>query len=195
MADAPPYHKGQPVGRRRLAANDALCPVAQRGKYVDRKPETGHSCRHLPQPIRHSRRAWDDTAGVFGEFKGDDQMKGISSAFFIVAVSAALGGMVWGIQMAATGDHVLSPAHGHLNLIGWVSFAIFGCYYHLVPAADQGLLPKLHFALSAAGLGLIVPGIAMAIASHNEMLAKLGSVLTLAGMLVFFVVVLRSIRK
>ena len=25
-------------------------------------------------------------------------------------------GMVWGIVMAATGDHILAPAHAHLNL-------------------------------------------------------------------------------
>ncbi|MBE1295666.1 hypothetical protein [Phycobacter azelaicus] len=119
-------------------------------------------------------------------------MKGLSSAFFLIAVISAIGGMVWGIQMSASGDHSLSPAHGHLNLIGWVSMAIFGFYYHLVPSAAKGLLPKLHFGLSAAGLGVIVPGIAMAISDQDDVLAKLGSVLTLAGMLVFLVVVLRS---
>ncbi|WP_342455883.1 MULTISPECIES: hypothetical protein [unclassified Phaeobacter] len=94
--------------------------------------------------------------------------------------------------MAASGDHGLSPAHGHLNLIGWVSFAIFGFFYHLVPEAAEGVLPKLHFGLSVAGLGVIVPGIAMAISGQNDVLAKLGSVLTLAGMVVFLIVVLRA---
>ena len=47
----------------------------------------------------------------------------LSAGFFLLAVISALGGMVWGIQMSASGDHSLSPAHGHLNLIGWVSLA------------------------------------------------------------------------
>ncbi|MDE4173008.1 hypothetical protein PXK01_02520 [Phaeobacter sp. PT47_59] len=119
-------------------------------------------------------------------------MKGLSSAFFLIAVISALGGMAWGIHMAASGDHGLSPAHGHLNLIGWVSFAIFGFFYHLVPNAAEGVLPKLHFGLSVAGLGVIIPGIAMAISGQNDVLAKLGSVLTLAGMVVFLIVVLRA---
>lgn len=122
-------------------------------------------------------------------------MKGISAAFFTIAVLAALIGMGWGIHMAASGDHNLSPAHGHLNLIGWVSFAIFGFYYHLVPAAAQGILAKVHFGVSTIGLVVIVPGIAMAISGQTEVLAKLGSVVTLAGMLVFLTVVLRSRSK
>ena len=167
------------------------CPVAQRGKYVDRKPETGHSCRHLPQPIRHSRRAWDDTAGVFGEFKGDDQMKGISSAFFIVAVSAALGGMVWGIQMAATGDHVLSPAHGHLNLIGFVIMAVFGTYYALTPQAAQTSVAKFHYILVMVTVVMLVPGIVLAILERTAVVAQIGSILAVLSMAMFGVMILK----
>jgi cbb3-type cytochrome oxidase subunit 1 len=100
--------------------------------------------------------------------------------------------MGWGIQMSATGNHLLSPAHAHLNLIGWVSMAIFALYYHLVPTAAQTMLARAHFALAASGLVLIVPGIVMAIRETGEILAVLGSFLTLLSMLVFLVTVLRQ---
>ncbi|MAY86092.1 MAG: hypothetical protein CML02_05155 [Pseudooceanicola sp.] len=102
--------------------------------------------------------------------------------------------MVWGIQMAATHDHLLSPAHAHLNLLGWVSFSIYAFFYHLVPNAAQGLLPKVHFALALVGLVVIVPGIAMANMGVNEGIAAAGSILSLLSMLVFGVIVLRHGR-
>ena len=119
-------------------------------------------------------------------------MKGISYAFFIAGVVSVVVGMIWGIQMSATHDHTLSPAHAHLNLLGWVSFAIFAFYYRLVPEAAEGVLPKLHLALALAGLVAIVPGIVMAITERGETLAKIGSVLSLLSMVVFLVVVVRG---
>lgn len=104
-------------------------------------------------------------------------------------------GMSWGIQMAAMNDHTMAPAHAHLNLVGWVTFAIFAFYYHLVPGARQGLLPKLHLAAAVAGVALMIPGIAMAVTRQGEALAKAGSVLTILSMLIFAVVVLRSVGR
>jgi cbb3-type cytochrome oxidase subunit 1 len=121
-------------------------------------------------------------------------MKGLSFGFFALGVLSVLIGMVWGIQMAATHDHLLSPAHAHLNLLGWVSFSIYAFFYHLVPNAAQGMLPKVHFALALAGLVLIVPGIAMAHIGMNEGVAAAGSILSLLSMLVFGVIVLRRGR-
>lgn len=119
-------------------------------------------------------------------------MRGLSLGFLLVGVLSALIGMAWGIQMSASADHGLSPAHAHLNLLGWVSMAIFAFYYHLVPEAAGGLLAKVHFALAVAGLVLIVPGIVTAIRESGELFAKLGSVLTILSMLVFAVVIVTN---
>ena len=101
-------------------------------------------------------------------------------------------GMVWGIVMAATGDHILAPAHAHLNLVGWVTTAIFGFYYQLVPAAAERRLAKIHFGVATAGLLILVPGIVMAITGQGEALAKVGAVLTLTSMLIFVFTVFRT---
>lgn len=118
-------------------------------------------------------------------------MKGVSYWFMLTAVVAVTIGMVWGIQMSASGDHLLSPAHAHLNLLGWVTMAIFAFYYHLVPDAAETMLAKVHFALAFAGLVLIVPGIVMAVRETGETLAKIGSILTVLSMLVFLFTVAR----
>lgn len=122
-------------------------------------------------------------------------MNGLPRIFFAAGVLCALVGMGWGIQMSASGDHVLSPAHAHLNLLGWVSLAIFGTFYQLVPSAAEGLLAKVHVVLALAGVVLIVPGIVFAIQQSGEVLAKVGSVLTILSMLTFLVVVLTSGRR
>ena len=46
--------------------------------------------------------------------------------FLLVAVVAAMFGMGGGIFMAITHDFTLAPAHAHLNLLGWVSMALYG---------------------------------------------------------------------
>ncbi len=119
-------------------------------------------------------------------------MKGIARYFMLLALIWVILGMVWGLQMAATHDHTLAPAHAHLNLVGWVTFAIFAFYYHLVPAAASGLLPKLHLALALSGVVLMIPGIAMVLTRKGETLAQIGSLLTLFSMVIFALVVWRS---
>ena len=118
-------------------------------------------------------------------------MRGIAFAFFAVGALSVTIGMAWGIQMSASGDHALSAAHAHLNLVGWVTFALFGVYYAMTPGAARSVLAKVHFGLALSGLVLIVPGIVMAVTGQGETLAKLGSVLTMLSMLVFLVTVLR----
>ncbi len=118
-------------------------------------------------------------------------MKGISFAFFITGVLAVTAGMAWGIQMSASGDHALAGAHAHLNLVGWASMALFGLYYHAVPAAAETTLAKVHFIVALSGVVLMVPGIVMAVTERGETLAVIGSLLTFASILIFLFTVAR----
>lgn len=112
-------------------------------------------------------------------------MKGIAFWFFLVAVLSVTIGMAWGIQMSASGDHMLAGAHAHLNLVGWASLGLFGLYYHMVPAAAERPLARIHFIVAVAGVVAMVPGIALAITERGELLAIIGSLLTFASMLIF----------
>jgi len=112
-------------------------------------------------------------------------MKGIAFAFMLVAALCVTGGMMWGIHMAISGNHILAPAHAHLNLVGWVTMGLFGLYYHNVPTAAGKLLAKVHFAVAIVGVVLMIPGIVLALQEKGEALAAAGSILTLASMLIF----------
>lgn len=118
-------------------------------------------------------------------------MKHVATRFFITGAIFALLGMIWGIQMSATHDHTLSPAHGHLNLIGFVAMAVFGTFYALSPTAAASRLAGMHYLLTTASVVVLVPGIALAISGSGEALAKIGSVLALASMALFTFVVFR----
>ena len=106
-------------------------------------------------------------------------MTHVAKAFMATAVLCLVVGMGWGIQMSATGDHALSPAHGHLNLLGFVVMAVTGLYYAVTPSAAASRWAAMHYGLTVAAVVILVPGIAMAISGAGETLAKIGSVLTL----------------
>lgn len=119
-------------------------------------------------------------------------MKGWAFSFMLLGIVSVLVGMGWGIHMSASGNHAMAPAHAHLNLIGWVGSAIFAMYYHTVPRAGEGMLPKVHFLLAAVTAVAMPVGIAQAVSQSGDALAKGASVLAIVTMLVFLAVVIKS---
>lgn len=118
-------------------------------------------------------------------------MRGIGFYFFIAGVVCITIGMFWGIQMSISGDHALAGAHAHLNLVGWVTMALFGLYYTLTPSAATSVLAKLHLVLALAGVVVMVPGIVIVVRGGGDGAAAGGSMLTAASMLVFLYMVFR----
>jgi cbb3-type cytochrome oxidase subunit 1 len=112
-------------------------------------------------------------------------MRGLAYFCLVSAAVYALAGMAFGIVMAASHDHTLMTAHAHLNLLGWVSMAIYGLYYHAVPGAAETRLATIHVSVATLGLWIMIPGIAMAVLGMTEGPAIAGSLLTILGMLLF----------
>src|SRR5690242_14929195 len=83
-----------------------------------------------------------DGAGI--SYFGGNLMRNIAFCFFGAAVLCVTVGMFWGIHMAISGDHLMAPAHAHLNLVGWTTMGLFGLYYTVTPAAADTLLAKVH---------------------------------------------------
>ena len=89
-------------------------------------------------------------------------MPRIALWFFAVAPIYVLIGMGFGIYMGAAMDFTLAPAHAHLNLIGWVTMAIYGTFYAFAKDASQ-LLARLTFWLNNVATCLMFPSLAMAL--------------------------------
>ncbi|MGO4125119.1 hypothetical protein AB4Z01_12010 [Inquilinus sp. YAF38] len=118
-------------------------------------------------------------------------MRSIDRAFFTLAVLMGLAGMLLGIQMGMAHDFQLVPVHAHINLVGWVSLALFGIGYRL-GFAKSGALAVVHFWIAAAGAILLPLGIYLATTRQQEAVVIIGSLLTVASMLLFLVNVLRA---
>jgi hypothetical protein len=104
-----------------------------------------------------------------------------------VAATAALCGMSLGIFMAMHQDFTLAPAHAHLNLLGWVSMALYGLWYRGATAVrprmawTQAAVATLGFVTMTGGLGaLLLTG------RHGfEGVIGVGSIFAVAGMALF----------
>ena len=57
--------------------------------------------------------------------------------FFRPAIVFLVLGVGIGILMAISRNHNVMGAHAHINLLGWVTSAIFGGYYALNPAKAE----------------------------------------------------------
>src|SRR5215469_14159517 len=109
-------------------------------------------------------------------------------ARYFVATGAVLGGlgMVMGIVMGVSEDFTLSPAHAHLNLVGWVSLVLFGLAYR-AELAKSGSLAIIHYWVGSAGAVVLPIGIYLALVRSQPAVAIIGALLSLASMLIFIV--------
>ena len=118
-------------------------------------------------------------------------MPRISAWFFKAAVIFLVIGVAIGIHMAISQNHGVIGAHAHINLLGWVTSAIFGVYYALNPAKAEGRLPMVHFAVYTAGVTVMVAALYFLLQGNAslEPVVAVGSLVTFAGVLLFGYVV------
>ncbi|RPF54329.1 hypothetical protein EDC24_1526 [Aquisalibacillus elongatus] len=79
---------------------------------------------------------------------------------FRLSVLYFLIGVLMGQYMSQAQDYVLTGVHVHINLIGWVSFALAGVIYKLYPDAANNWMAKGHFWLHTIGLPLFMYALA-----------------------------------
>jgi len=117
--------------------------------------------------------------------------------FFVAGIAFALTGMSLGTYMGIAQDFAYAPVHTHINLVGFVTLFLFGLYYRAEPANAAGRLPQSQFLCAIAGAILLPIGILGAVTGRETMdLAVIpGTLLTLASMVLFLAIVLRSWRR
>jgi len=114
-------------------------------------------------------------------------MPRISEYYFRTAILLLLVGIALGLHMSISGNHAVAGAHAHLNLLGWVTSALFGGYFALNPAKAAGRLPMIQYIVYIAGV--VVMGISLyLLLSGNpsaEPIVAISSTVTFLGVLIF----------
>ena len=125
-------------------------------------------------------------------------MPRVSAAFFTVGALCVLVGMFWGMHMGEANDFQLAPAHAHLNLLGWVTMALYGTFYALTAQTMSPRLAWINFLLSLAGILVMIPSLAIFLSTSNRdliMVMVLGEVLSVLALLTFLISVLRELMR
>ena len=116
----------------------------------------------------------------------------ISVVYFMIGIS-------FGLYMSLSHVFTLTTVHVHMNLLGWMSLALVGVFYHLYPSLEKNSLAKWHFWLHNIGLPIMMICIGLAIVGAGDiffLLATIGGVATLLGIFCFgFNVLLNTGKK
>ena len=84
-----------------------------------------------------------------------------------IAVIYFIFGVGLGIAMGATHDFTLRPVHAHVNLLGWVSMALFGGIYLLLPQLANTRLARIHFWLYNAAVPVACVALIFVVTGHD----------------------------
>ena len=112
----------------------------------------------------------------------------IAVVYFVVAISL-------GLYMGITSNFTQAPVHAHLNLVGWVSMALFGLIYHAHPVAGETKLATWHFWIHNLSLPVFMASLFAMLAGNPAFgpVVGLAATVTLIGIVLFAVNLWRTI--
>ncbi|MGP4108520.1 cytochrome-c oxidase [Virgibacillus sp. L01] len=113
----------------------------------------------------------------------------------IAAVYFVLG-VCLGLTMGITENFSFTSVHAHLNLLGWVSLALFGIIYYCFPKAGETKLATIHFWLHNIGLPLMQGTLFIMLLTSNHsivVLTIIGSVMVVVGAILFLINVFKNV--
>ena len=114
----------------------------------------------------------------------------IAVVYFLIAVCL-------GLVMGIIHNFAFASVHAHLNLLGWVSMAIFGIIYLLFPSAGETALAKIHFWLHNLGLPIMQISLFSMILTENEALTIgtiIGSIMVVLGV-IFYAINILNVKE
>jgi cbb3-type cytochrome oxidase subunit 1 len=114
----------------------------------------------------------------------------VASVYFTIGVLA-------GLTMGIIHDFRFTSVHAHVNLLGWVSMALFGIIYHFYPHAANSKLAKTQFWLHNIGVPVMLGGIALQVLGVSAALPPtiIGSLAVVIGVILFMVNVFKYVGK
>jgi hypothetical protein len=133
--------------------------------------------------------------------EGSDHQKGKNEMLKIWFLRLAgiyfLVGVGVGYAMSITENFAQMPVHAHINLLGWVSMAIFGLIYAVWPSAARTRLAKAHFALYNIGLPIMLIALSVFVAGTKSAgpVIGIGAMLVIIAIVCFVINLFREIKS
>ncbi len=124
-------------------------------------------------------------------------MPAMAQLYFRTAILFLIAGICIGIYMSMSGNHAVVGAHAHINLLGWVTSALFGTYLALNPAKATGLLPRLQYIIYVLGVVVMGGSLYLMLDGNTAMtpVVAAASLIAFAGVLLFAVIIFMPARK
>jgi cbb3-type cytochrome oxidase subunit 1 len=106
-------------------------------------------------------------------------------------------GILLGYYMSISHVVELTGVHVHVNLLGWVSLALAGLFYHLFPTLSSNRLATAHFWLHNIGLPIMMIALALFLTGNEAVVPGIavGGTLTVLGILLFVWNVLTNLKQ
>jgi len=120
----------------------------------------------------------------------------MGKTFIKIAVVYFAIGVLLGMTMGMIHDFRFTSLHAHVNLLGWVSTAVFGLIYSVYPYAAETKLAKSHFWLHNIGLPVMMVGLlceSLGVTAGVPIMI-VGSLAVVVGTLIFMVNVLKNLN-
>lgn len=118
-------------------------------------------------------------------------MPALAQLYFKTAIVFLIIGIAAGIHMSISGDHEVTGAHAHTNLLGWVTMALFGAYLTFVPEKARSRLARIQYGIYTLGVAVMMPSLYFMLRGNPalEPLVAISSLVVLVGVLLFAVVI------
>lgn len=110
-----------------------------------------------------------------------------SRNWFRLAATYFAIGVLLGVAMGASGDHSLFAVHAHVNLLGWVSMALFGLIGTMNPSITEGRAAAAQFWSYNVGVPVMLGALTLRLKGFPsvEPLIAVASILIGCGVLLF----------
>jgi len=112
--------------------------------------------------------------------------KNIDRIFIAIALAYLVVGVGLGIGMGVAEEFAYAHLHAHINLVGFVAHAVFGFAHKLWPALRESSLAKPQLYVTLVGAPVFLIGLPFAQFHAQPLLAIIGSLMLLAGAVLFF---------
>jgi hypothetical protein len=146
--------------------------------------------QHLPGGARRPNAVGADSAAINAvEICRGRTMKTVDINFIAIGALWLVAGMLLGIGMGAAHNFALAPLHAHINLIGFVSHAIFGMAYRHWPALKDSPFAPYQFWIFVIASPITLIGLYFTVMNGPELPTIIGSIAVLIGAALFAVMI------